>query len=184
MSTKPIQEFIIQSEENLRIAAAVAETWPEARSQLVSAFLDRLDTRLKGKLKGWETFRQHDFFNDYWAGYYVAKPAWGKVYGIGFECIKHGGTMDLGISRGTNNTQKQPLSPELLDAVQSIHPSAKSHPWWEAFVTLRSPAPDWRKPDVLWRMHKDAEFLTDVADQLVEIAEVSEHVIDRLVRKK
>jgi hypothetical protein len=184
MSTKPIQEFIIQSKENLRIAAAVAETWPEARSQLVSAFLDRLDTRLKGKLKEWETFRQHDFFNDHWAGYYVAKPAWGKVYAIGFECVQHGGTMYLGISRKTNDTRKQPLSPELLGAVKTIHPSAKSHPWYEAFVTLRSPAPDWRKPDVLWRMHKDTEFLTNVADQLLELAKVSGHIIDRLVRNK
>ena len=49
---------------------------------------------------------------------------------------------------------------------------------------LRSPAPDWSKPDVLWRMHKDPEFVTDLANQLLEIAEVSEHIIDRLVRKK
>jgi hypothetical protein len=180
MSTKPIQEFIIRSEKNLRIAVAVAETWPKARSQLVSGFLNRLDARLKRKLKGWELWREHEFFNDMWAGYWVAKPAWEDRYWIGFEC----GRMDIGIARITDNTRKHPLSPELLAAAQTIHPSAKSSPWWEAWVTLRSPAPDWRKPDVMWRMHKDAEFLTDVADQLLEIVEVSEHIIDRLVRKK
>ena len=36
----------------------------------------------------------------------------------------------------------------------------------------------------LWRMYKDAEFVTDLADQLLGIVEVSEHIIDRLVRKK
>lgn len=43
---------------------------------------------------------------------------------------------------------------------------------------------DWRKPEALWRMHKDPAFLTDVADQLMEILEVSEPVIDKLTRKQ
>jgi len=54
MKTEPIQDYILKSEQNLRIAAAVAEGWPDAREKLVSAFLDRLDMRLKRKLKGWK----------------------------------------------------------------------------------------------------------------------------------
>jgi hypothetical protein len=50
MKTDPIQDYILKSEQNLRIAASVGEAWPDAREKLVSAFLDRLDTRLKRKL--------------------------------------------------------------------------------------------------------------------------------------
>ena len=57
MKTDPIQDYILKSEQNLRIAAAVGEAWPDAREKLVSAFLDRLDTRLKRKLKGWKSDR-------------------------------------------------------------------------------------------------------------------------------
>jgi hypothetical protein len=49
---------------------------------------------------------------------------------------------------------------------------------------MPSPAPDWRKPEVLWRIHTDPKFLTDVADQLFEIAEVSAPIIDELAKKR
>jgi hypothetical protein len=49
---------------------------------------------------------------------------------------------------------------------------------------MQSPAADWRKPEVLWRIHKDKSFLDDVAEQLLGVAEVSESIIDRLARKK
>ena len=57
--------------------------------------------------------------------------------------------VDIGITWETDNTRKQALA-ELLTAVQSIYPSAKSNPRWKwVYATLRSPAPDWSKPDVL-----------------------------------
>jgi hypothetical protein len=74
---------------------------------------------------------------------------------------------------------------ELLTALQTIHPSAKSHPGWRwVYAMLRSPEPDWSKPDVLWRMHNDPKFVTDFANELLAIAKVTEHIIDRLVRNK
>lgn len=91
--------------------------------------------------------------------------------------------MVFGIVRGNADTRKQPLCEELLNAVQKKHPSVKSNSWWEARVVMRSPAPDWRKPEVLWRLHKDGNFLTEVAQQLLEIVGVSELIIDRLSRK-
>jgi inactivated superfamily I helicase len=49
---------------------------------------------------------------------------------------------------------------------------------------MTSPASDWRKPEVLWKMHKDPAFLESVAEQLVDLAKVSEKVIARIERKK
>ena len=36
MKTDPIEDYILKSEHNLRIAAAVGEAWPDARERLVS----------------------------------------------------------------------------------------------------------------------------------------------------
>ena len=91
--------------------------------------------------------------------------------------------MIIGVGRITNDTRKVPLHPPLLSAVQKILPSAKSHAWWEARVTMHTPAADWRKPEVLWRMHTDGRFLGEVAEQLLAIVKVSERIIDRLPRK-
>ena len=103
MNTKSIQNFILQSEGNFRIAAAVAETWREARRQLMSSFLDRLDTPLKRKLKGWKPWRE---LLQERAGYYIAKPEWGESYWIAFECYADGSEIDIGITWETDNTPK------------------------------------------------------------------------------
>jgi len=185
MKNECIQDYILKSERNLAVAAAVGEAWPEAREELVSRFLDQLESRLKKKLKkGWKFERWGGrFFMEAYPGFYISKPTWAH-HSIGFQCGERGNQLVKGVSRDTSDTRKLPLHAPLLNAVQQIHPSAKSTAWWEALVTMRSPEPDWRKPEALWRMHKEAAFLTDVADQLLEIVEVSERIIDRLPQKK
>ena len=42
------------------------------------------------------------------------------------------------------------------------------------------PAPDWRKPEVLWQMHNDDKFLVSVAEQLLEVTKISVPFVDRL----
>lgn len=183
MKTEPIEDYILQNEENLRIAAAVGEAWPAAREKVVAGFLDRLGASLNKKLKGWERGPWGgQFFVDAYPGYYFWKPKW-EHHSIGFQCGEYGDRMVIGIARDTNDTRKVPLHPPLLSAVQQILPSAKSQAWWEARVTMHSPAADWRKPEVLWRLHKDGRFLGEVAEQLLEIVNASERIIDRLPRK-
>ena len=70
--------------------------------------------------------------------------------------------MDIGVIRDTSNRKVLPMNPLLLSAVQEIHESAKSTSWWEARVVMHTPEPSWRKPEALWRMHTDAEFLKSV----------------------
>lgn len=183
MKNDPIQEFILKSEQNLRIADAVGESWVKAREHLADGFLDRLEARLKKKLKGWEYCRFGSFFIEQWPGYYFWKPAWKDKYSIALQCGDYGKCVSYGIGRETNNIRKQPLREELLIAIQKLHPSAKSQVWWEAQVTMRSPASDWRKPDVLWRMKTDDKFLEDVAEQLLAVVKIGEPIIDKLMRK-
>jgi hypothetical protein len=184
MKNEPVQDYILKSERNLAVAAAVGEAWPQVRGKLVSAFLDRLDSRLKKKLKGWKSEQDGEgFFNKPYPGYYIGKPAWNGQYWIRLECYEYGNKMVFGVAREHSIIGKRPHCEELFATMKDINPSVTSHKWWEARTTMRSPAPDWRKPEVLWQMHKDGKFLNDVAEQLLEVAEISGPFIDRWVRK-
>lgn len=113
MKTNPIQDYILKSEHNLRIAAAVGEAWPDAREKLVSAFLDRLDTRLKRKWKGWEFERQRGrFFVDAYPVYYFWKPAWEGQYALGLQCHEYGERMIFGVTREKARIENRPFSEE------------------------------------------------------------------------
>lgn len=182
MKNDPILDYILKNPRNLVIAAAVNEAWPEARESLVSDFLTRLDSRLKKQLKGWSFDRWGGaFFVEGWPSYYFWKPAWGDRYSICLQCDYYGEKMSFGVAR---DSDRRRFYPELLKAVQKLHPSAKSDNEWEARVIMRSPEPDWRKPEVLWRMKTDKSFLEEVAEQLLAVAKVSEPLIDKLMRRK
>ena len=52
----------------------------------------------------------------------------------------------------------------------------------EPRITLQLPAVDWREPEVLWRMRDEKDpFLEEVAEQLLEVARMSELIVDRFV---
>jgi len=190
MKSDPIQKYILRSERNLGIAAAVSAAWPEVREKLGSAFLARLDTRLKRKLKGWESGRWARCFTDECPNFSLWKPAWKAQYSVTLQFDNYGERMSFGLSRDEDqkHISKQPRSAEVLTAVRERHPSAFDRTWWEAKVFMQSPATDWGKPEVLWQMHTDPKFLEDVAAQLLGVAEISEPIVnrfvDRLARKK
>lgn len=187
MNPNSIHDFLLSNEKSLRIAAAVSEAWPEAREKLVLGFLQRLSVELEKNLPGWETKFVGGFFNERYSGFFVSKPTWhDDDYNVTLECHDYGKKMIFGVSRNENkeHIKRRPPCDELLDAVGKLHPSASARTWWEAMITLRSPAPDWRKPEVLWKMHTDRKFLDDVADQLCAVATVCEPIVDRLVQRK
>ena len=92
--------------------------------------------------------------------------------------------MRFGIVRDEGLIADRPLAPELLDAVRKLYPSARSGKWWEAAVEMRSPATNWRLPEILWRIHTDLSFLKAVAEQISELAKGAEALLDRLNRTK
>ena len=182
MNTKPIQEFIIKNEENLRIAEAVAEALPNARYKLTEGFLARLDARIKKGLLGWKSGKDSIFFTDRYPTYYFWKPEWVGQYGVALQFGEYGKEMVFGVYREKEKVGNRPFSDELMIAVKEVYRRAETNPWWDARIPMESPAEDWRKSNVLWRMHKDDSFLNDVAEQLLELAKLSEPIVDRLVR--
>jgi hypothetical protein len=185
MKTDPIQDYILKNKQNFGIAAAVGEGWPAAREKLVSTFLDRLDVRLKRKLKGWKFDRWGGaFFSEPYPSYDLWKPAWEDQYYLSLQCHEYGQRMVFGVAREKELIGRRPFSADLLEAVRKIQASARANSWWEARMTMTVPAADWRAPDVLWQMHKDFKFLESVAEQLLELAKISAPLLDKLVRKR
>ena len=184
MKTDPIQKYILKNRDNLRIAAMTSESWLAARKGIVQAFQERLKTRLSKKLKGWE-FGAYDgvFFETGYAGYYFWKPTWAEQYSLVLQMYASGDQAIFGVLRDKEYIKSRPFSDKLFNAVSSIHPSVERNSWWEARVKMHTPAANWREPKMLWAMHKDKQFLEEVAEQLLEVAEVSTPIIDELVRK-
>lgn len=183
MKTEPIQDYILKNKDNLRIAAAVGEAWPEARAKIVARFIDRLDTRLKKSLKGWKSEPYGCFFVDSYANYAIWKPSWDGHYYVTLQCENYGQKMFYGILRDEKIIGKRKFCSDLLAAIKQHDPSGRSTKYSEVVMEMRSPATDWRKPEVLWRIHTDSRFLDEVVGQLLQIARISEPIIDRLVRK-
>ena len=185
MKSNPVRNYIIENERNFRIAAIVGVEWSDARSMIISGFLDRLDLRLKRKLKGWESGRWGAFLLDAYSGYYISKSEWDERYYISLRFGAYGKNMGLGVGRDYERYGKRPFCDDLLKAVARLHPSTRPEKWWwEALVSMQSPAADWRDSDVLWRVHKDQKFLEDVAEQVLDVAKATTPIIDRLTRKK
>lgn len=174
MKNSAVHDFILASQDNLRIAATVGDAWPEAREKLILGFLERLNSRLMKSLKGWVSELDGDFQQKYAASSFW-KPGWDE-YWISLESQEFGEQMVFGVMRDKDSIGKRPFIDELFNAIPQ---TGSRKAWWEVIIKMRSPAADWRKPEVLWRMHTDDNFLEDVAEQLLGVAKISEPIIDR-----
>lgn len=183
MRAEPVQDFILQDPDNMRIAAAVSAEWMELRTRLANGFRDKLGKRLLASLPGWTSDNWKSFFADPWPGLYLFKPLWVDQYYVTLQANEPCTVVHIGIQRAQEHIAKRPHDDHVLDALRTIYPSAKASLWWEAEAKMRSPAADWSTPEVLWRMHKEESFLEDVARHLLEIAKLAEPLIDDLVRK-
>jgi hypothetical protein len=99
MNSDPVQDYILEDENKLRIAVAVSDAWSEAGERLVSGFLDRLQSWLEEKLKGWEFDRWGCYLNDSDAGFDFWKPAWKAEYYVSLEVQANGEDVTFGLGR-------------------------------------------------------------------------------------
>ncbi|MBO0698071.1 MAG: hypothetical protein J2P46_06740 [Zavarzinella sp.] len=187
MTPSSVQDFILQSEQNLRTAAAIADTWAGTRVLIADEFLTRLGAKLLGDLPGWKIGRFGEFYTDAYPSFWVEKQSWLGEYGVTLQPRENGRKMVFGIQRD-NDIQavaKRPLSPDVLEACRLDFPSVKpEQKWWDALIPMRNPASDWTKPEVLWRMRTDPAFLDAVAGQMLAIGKATEAIIDRTIKNK
>ena len=177
----PVSRFIAESELNLDIATAIYEQYEQAREAIVKAFLAQLEADLKSKLKGWSFSYDSPFFTSAYGLFSLHKPNWKGRYAIMLEAYDWGAGMIYGVWRNEESIGSVPRSAELLGAVRKQLPDAVSRKYYEAEIEMTSPAKDWRKPNILWRMQSDEKFCQEVKALLLEVVELSERRIDALV---
>jgi hypothetical protein len=180
----PLIRFVLESERNLQVAEAAFSCFQDARNEIVAGFCQRLGTKLTKRLIGWKCEYRYPFFTDEYGAFDVWKPRWKDQYHLRLEAWKYGNRMIYGIWRDEDNIGRRAFTGEILTQVRKAHPSAKARKYYEAEVTLRSPEADWRPVQVLWRMHRDRSFLEDVAGQMLEIASLTEGIIDSVVARR
>jgi hypothetical protein len=185
----PVQDYILEGENNLHIAAAVFDAWSKVRRKLVLGFLGRLEHALsrKTELEGWTFGRLWgEPFEDAEAGFDFWRPTWREEYYVGLHFWNYGQEMSFGLGRDADkeHIRKSPHCDELLAAVKEHYVHASHRTWWEANVRMQ-PEDDWQKPEVLWRMRdENDEFLNEVAAQLLDVANISAPFVDELIGKK
>lgn len=180
IESTPVSEFILSSEKNMRIAEAVHSGWEAAKDAVARDFCRRLEAEFKKKLPEWKS-GDWGLLSSRRGSFGIWKPAWEEQYYILLQPEDYGAEVTYGIMRDEKAIAKRPFSTELLEAVKQQVPSARAKAWWEALIKLQSPAPDWRPPDILWRMKTDETFLQEVASQLLELARLGEKLVDSLV---
>lgn len=179
----PISDFIAESERNLAVATAIYEQYKPARDHLVAAFFKRLESDLATTLKNWKFEYSPPFFIDRYGGFGAFKPTWKDRYQIRIEALDSGNRMIYGAWRHEDLLKGVPRSADLLATVRKKLPSATSRAWYEAEIRMTSPATDWRKPKVLWRMQSDQSFRKEVGTLMLELIELTEKPVDLLCKQ-
>jgi hypothetical protein len=181
MNADSIEDYMLATEENMKIADAVGTSWRRARGRVIKEFFGRLQNHLKKELIGWEFELYKTFFEDPYPGFYIWKPTWQEEYYLNLECWRSGEKIIFGVWRNEPRIKKRPFSGAVLAAMKKSFPWARARTWWEAEVVMHTPEPDWRDARVLWRIHSDTTFLREVAEQLLQVATVSEKPIRALI---
>jgi hypothetical protein len=182
MSNNSIQEFILARKEDFTLAADVASAWAETRQLVVSRFLGHLDARLKQRLKGWKSEPEGALLGASWSGYSIWDPGWREEYGIGLAWEEYGKRTVSGVWRDPDKIGPRGHCEELVTAFAERSLTIRQNDWWEAKVYMKRSDDDWSTPEVLWQMYADKGFLKKIADQLLDMAKISQPILDRWVR--
>lgn len=176
-------EYILADVQNVRIAAAVAEAWPQVQRKAADGFRSRIQARLSPQLPGWNLEPHAQPYLERKAALYLWKPHWHDYFGVALQWWRSGVETRVGVYRESDDDGKLPRVPGLLAAVKQAFPSARDQSWWEALIPCRDPGPDWTTPEVIGRMAGDPEFADEVAGNLLELARLAEPILDAAVER-
>jgi hypothetical protein len=169
------QMFLLGDIRRLELAAHVTDAWIGLKSRIWAEFLVRLEIRLARQLSIVD--RRTDDGPFVGGGRYptfkIWLTGWPTTRALALQSAEGGKVVRFGIVRETNCRTQLPMKPEILNSIREGFPNASDKgvgSWWEAFIPMTSPASDWSRPDVMFRMHGEASFLEEVATQLRHVA--------------
>lgn len=182
----PVTKFITASQSNLEIAAAVYDNYEAGREQILKSFFKKLAKRLTAKHPDWESEYAPALFSERYGRFGIWKRLWKGHYRLVIEGYNWGERMIGGVWRDEFYLKGVPLNPKILPAIKELHNRDKcvSRGYYEAEVTLRFPASDWREPATLWRIHTDPRFLEEVEALFRSWMDIASPILDAAYKKK
>ncbi len=177
----PVVEFLSLSRENLEVATVIHEQYAAARGEILKRFFEKLGDRLIQDRPEWDWGYSLEFFVDRYGAFWVAKESWRGEYEVRIEASDWGNELVGGVWRNVSILNGREIDRAILTEFELQIPSAQAAQWYEAYVPITSPVPDWRQPEALWRMQSDDRFLEDVASQFNLWIEIAEQHVDAVV---
>lgn len=185
---KEVRDFILASDDNVRTAIAVAETWPETRNEVVRRFLKALRERTADDLRAIEDLRIDSDFarrgrND---GVWVYRTTWPTDGGMPplVRLLHDGGVSNwyVGVDLELSNCAAD-VGERLKERLRlAMPPGGESTPGWPWYRYLDEHK-DWAP--LVARLHMETgnggELMNYFSHSLVEVAEVAVPVIDEVL---
>ncbi len=189
-----VRQFVLESDDNLRTALAVFDSWPRIRNEVVARFLTKLrgfvQEDLHGTVESADDLRVESSFtgssrND---GLWAYRAAWASGDTRPYVWLAHDSTDPRSWYLGVGFDPKRRASPEeeeiqkRLASEQGLRGGNHSADWpW--FHYLKGDFADWSP--LIFRMHEEAQepgdLLKDLATEFREFAEVAIPVIDQIL---
>jgi len=175
-----VASFMTDSQENLAIATSVYDQYETVRQRILREFFAKLRHRLIKNRSGWWSEYAPPFFTTTYGAFKIAKDSWSGEYEIRIEAYDFGDKMIGGVSR-CKEVKGRPYCAPIFEAFKEANWPARQRASYEAEVTIKSPAADWRTAETLWRIKTKPEFLDEVEGMFLSWIKISEPLLDKFV---
>ena len=190
-----VKRFVLESDDNLRTALAVFDSWPRIRNDVVARFLARLsglvEEGLRGALQSADDLRVRSSFSGSYRndGVWAYRPAWSASGGTRpYVWLAHDSgdpkSWYLGVGfdpRGRGSPEEE-LIQERLSEERELRDGSYSANWpWYRY--LDGDLADWSP--LIVRLHQEAQepgdLLRNLATEFRELAAVAIPIIDEVL---
>jgi len=186
LTVKTVEDFVLESEANIEIAAHVTRSFPDIQRKIVMPVLDALEQKLRKALgASWDIYNCRDeVLVKRWAGFSVSRKSWGEIY-ISFESGDWGDFATIGVWRDRNKPRFAAADAPVTEAFREKKLAGESQRYWAWYQRVPDGKGNWNAAPALAAMHfRPAEIVEYMAKQILAVHKIAAPVIDRVLGKK
>jgi hypothetical protein len=181
--TNLIVEYVLTSEENLRLSSQVVRAFDDVIKRLVKDFLEQLEKELMLTL-GDEWIIQNDLKDDVFSrsGFSISKKKWKDLYSIGFFAETTGlRNFDFYVWRNIEViSSPNNLINQLINENYKKGNVYRRGDWWQY---VDNHYRNWTDEETLTKLYEKNEMVNYFKDQLIKIKCIIESTIDNEIKK-
>jgi len=182
-----IIKYALQSPENLRVALLTCESYDDLKKTVVSAFAEKLERRLRKKLREeWiVTNELRDSCLRAWHGIYISKNAWQLLdISIRLETEANARRFFAGIRCPQANRPKSLNEQQLREEL--TEKKGKNNKWWIYYYDVADKYKNWTNADTMCLLHDESsqeEALDYFINEFLELKNLVADKIDEAIKK-